>query len=104
MQHVLILGKVWPEPSSSAAGARMMQLIEFIAAQRWKISFATSAAENEYITDPRILGVAAYRIELNDRSFDMLLKKLQPTIVIFDRFMTEEQFGWRVEENCPGAL
>jgi hypothetical protein len=24
--------------------------------------------------------------------------------VLFDRFMIEEQFGWRVAENCPDAL
>ena len=25
-------------------------------------------------------------------------------MVLFDRFMMEEQFGWRVVENCPNAL
>jgi glycosyltransferase involved in cell wall biosynthesis len=25
-------------------------------------------------------------------------------LVIFDRFLTEEQYGWRVSENCPDAL
>jgi glycosyltransferase involved in cell wall biosynthesis len=29
---------------------------------------------------------------------------LNPEIVIFDRYITEEQFGWRVSENCPNAL
>jgi hypothetical protein len=24
--------------------------------------------------------------------------------VLFDRFMMEEQFGWRVAEKCPNAL
>jgi hypothetical protein len=24
--------------------------------------------------------------------------------VLFDRYVTEEQFGWRVSENCPNAL
>src|SRR5690606_24055072 len=37
-------------------------------------------------------------------SFDAFVKKLNPDIVIFDRFMTEEQFGWRVMEQCPEAL
>ncbi|MCF8989149.1 glycosyltransferase, partial [Pseudomonas carnis] len=27
-----------------------------------------------------------------------------PDIVLFDRFMMEEQFGWRVEQCCPDAL
>ena len=25
-------------------------------------------------------------------------------MVLFDRFLTEEQFGWRVADNCPQAL
>src|SRR5690606_3496594 len=29
---------------------------------------------------------------------------LQPDLVLFDRFFTEEQFGWRVEQTCPHAL
>ncbi|HEU4497554.1 MAG TPA: glycosyltransferase family 4 protein, partial [Flavobacterium sp.] len=28
----------------------------------------------------------------------------QPTAVLFDRFMAEEQFGWRVAEQCPDAI
>jgi glycosyltransferase involved in cell wall biosynthesis len=41
---------------------------------------------------------------LNDESFDHFIKQVQPTAVLFDRFMTEEQFGWRVAEGCPDAL
>ncbi len=36
--------------------------------------------------------------------FDELLKEINPTIVLFDRFMTEEQFGWRVHESAPNAM
>ena len=43
-------------------------------------------------------------IELNHSSFDVFIKGLNPAIVLFDRFMTEEQFGWRVSEQCPDAL
>jgi hypothetical protein len=31
------------------------------------------------------------------------VKELNPAVVLFDRFMMEEQFGWRVSENCPDA-
>ena len=33
-----------------------------------------------------------------------MIKKLSPEIVIFDRFTTEEQFGWRVSEQVPNAV
>ena len=29
---------------------------------------------------------------------------MNPEVVLFDRFMTEEKFGWRVAEVCPKAL
>ena len=41
---------------------------------------------------------------MNDSSFDRWVSDLDPTIVIFDRFVTEEQFSWRLRENCPNAL
>ena len=43
-------------------------------------------------------------IVLNDSSFDDLVKNMQPHMVLFDRFTSEEQFGWRVAQNCPNAL
>src|SRR5690606_7618307 len=48
--------------------------------------------------------ISIKNILLNDSSFDGFVKELNPEIVIFDRYITEEQFGWRVSENCPNAL
>lgn len=41
---------------------------------------------------------------MNDSSFDEFIRDLKPDMVLFDRFMIEEQFGWRVAENCPNAI
>jgi glycosyltransferase involved in cell wall biosynthesis len=43
-------------------------------------------------------------IKLNCSSFDSFIENLLPDVVMFDRFMMEEQFGWRVSEKCPLAL
>lgn len=101
---VLIIGKVWPEPNSSAAGSRMMQLIEIFKVWDWNVTFATAAKESKFAADLESLGVESVAIQLNDASFDEFISDLDPTIVLFDRFMTEEQFGWRVAEQCPDAL
>ena len=103
-QQVLIIGTVWVEPNSSAAGSRMMQLIELFLKQYWKVTFVSTAQKNKNAFDLKSLGIDEVSIELNSPSFDVLIKDLQPTIVVFDRFMIEEQFGWRVAENCPDAL
>lgn len=103
-QHILMIGTVWPEPNSSAAGSRTIQLIEQFQKLNWKITFACAAADSNFSIDFQDYGIDKVTIELNNSSFDEFLKKLQPTIVLFDRFMIEEQFGWRVTENCPNAL
>ncbi|MBA4239235.1 MAG: glycosyltransferase [Sphingobacteriaceae bacterium] len=103
-QHILMIGTVWPEPNSSAAGSRTMQLIEQFQKLNWKITFACAAADSNFSIDFHKYGIEKITIELNNSSFDDFIKKLQPNIVLFDRFMIEEQFGWRVAENCPNAL
>jgi glycosyltransferase involved in cell wall biosynthesis len=103
-QHVLIIGFVWPEPNSSAAGGRMVQLISIFKQQGFDVTFASPAMDSEYMIDLNFLGVNKKSIALNCSSFDVFVKELNPTIVLFDRFMMEEQFGWRVAENCPDAL
>jgi len=103
-QRVLILGFVWPEPNSSAAGGRMVQLISIFKEQGFDVTFASSASDSDYAIDLESLGVTKKSIALNCSSFDVFVKELNPTIVLFDRFMMEEQFGWRVTENCPDAL
>lgn len=104
VQKLLIIGFVWPEPNSSAAGGRMMQLISLFKADGFSITFASSAQNSDFIVDLYEYGVERKSIELNNSSFDVFINDLNPTVVLFDRFMIEEQFGWRVAENCPDAL
>ena len=104
VQKLLIIGFVWPEPNSSAAGGRMMQLISLFKADGFSITFASSSQNIDFIVDLYEYGVERKSIELNNSSFDVFIKDLNPTVVLFDRFMIEEQFGWRVAENCPDAL
>lgn len=101
---VLIIGTVWPEPNSTAAGNRMLQIIEQFQLQNWGVVFACAAVDSEFMFDLKSINVTTKSIELNEASFDEFINQLNPTIVVFDRFMIEEQFGWRVAENCPNCL
>ncbi|MBM6550487.1 glycosyltransferase family 4 protein [Marinomonas ostreistagni] len=101
---ILIIGYVWPEPNSSAAGSRMMQLIKTFRAQDWDVEFASPAQTGEHMEDLKLYGVTSQAIELNHDSFNDYIASLNPDIVVFDRFMMEEQFGWRVEKYAPNAL
>ena len=104
MSKILILGTVWPEPNSTAAGSRMLQIIEQFQGHNFEIVFACAAAIGEFSFDLRLINVEMIVIELNNSSFDDFILELKPEIVVFDRFMIEEQFGWRVAENCPNSL
>ena len=104
LNTLLIIGYVWPEPNSSAAGTRMMQLIQLFKEHDWHITFASPAKQGEHKENLSVLGIHEVKIELNDESFDRFVTELSPNLVIFDRFMMEEQFGWRVEAHAPHAL
>jgi hypothetical protein len=103
-KRLLIIGFVWPEPKSSAAGSRMLQLITQFQKKNYSITFATTSNVSDNTFNLESIGVATQMIKLNDSSFDAFVKELNPEVVLFDRFLTEEQFGWRVAEQCTKAL
>ena len=104
IDKLLIIGHQWPQPNATAAGEHMMHLIEYFLLLNHEILFVSAAQipnnyavlENKHIKSQRIL--------LNDDSFDLLLKEYEPTTVLFDRFMTEEQFSWRIQLQCPNTI
>ena len=101
---VLVIGYVWPEPRSSAASGHVMQILDTFLEQGWDITFSSPAGPGEHKADLSALGIREVAIELNNSSFDSFVSELAPDIVLFDQFMMEEQFGWRVEKQCPNAL
>jgi O-antigen biosynthesis protein len=104
MHKVLVIGYVWPEPNSSAAGYQMLSILRVYKQQGWQVTFATPAAQTDHMVDLAAEDIASKAIELNSNCFDEYLLQLQPDIVHFDRFMMEEQFGWRVDQHAPNAL
>ena len=103
-KKLLIIGLVWPEPTSSAAGTRMIQLVDLFLQQDYEITFASAASKSDFSYDFSQTSVIEQQIKLNDESFNSFLKTLNPSIVMFDRFMVEEQYGWRVQQECPDAI
>lgn len=104
MKKLLIIGQVWPEPTSSAAGTRMIQLIDCFKKLDVEITFACAASKSDFSFDLISKGVKEVDIQLNDESFDVFVRELKPELVVFDRFMIEEQYGWRVSKECSNAL
>lgn len=100
---ILIIGKVWPEPTSSAAGKRMKQLISLLQ-KRGTVYFACASTFTGNEMNLEEIGVKPVPIVLNDDSVNDFFAELQPDVVVYDRFITEEQYGWRILEHCPQAF
>ncbi|QJR82692.1 glycosyltransferase family 4 protein [Alteromonas pelagimontana] len=81
----------------------MQGLLGAFVEQGWRVTFLCAANESIHTT-PTDADITFLSVNLNCSSFDVTIASLQPNVVIFDRFMTEEQFSWRVRENCPDAM
>jgi glycosyltransferase involved in cell wall biosynthesis len=104
LKTLLVIGHTFPEPSTTAAGSRMMQLLQLFQEDNYSITFASTATVSEKSESFENLNIDRVSIQLNDSSFDECIVKLNPTAVLFDRYITEEQFGWRVSKQCPNTL
>lgn len=82
----------------------MLATLRVYREQGWQVEFATPAQRTEHMIDLAKENISSREIELNNDSFDEYIQQYQPDIVHFDRFMMEEQFGWRVDRCCPKAL
>lgn len=82
----------------------MEQLLEAFLEMGHQITFASTAKKTPHSLDLDSLGIRTVPILLNHPSFDGFVREENPDLVLFDRFMVEEQFGWRVAQQLPGAL
>jgi hypothetical protein len=103
-RKLLVIGHQWPEPEATAAGQRMLQLIRGFLGHGYEITFGSPAASGSYDFPLESLGVKRIPLQLNDSSFDRFLSNSEFDVVLFDRFITEEQFGWRVRDQQPGCM
>ena len=103
-KKLFVIGHVWPEPKATAAGQRMFHLLHFFKESGFQVTFGSAASKTEYSENLSEMGIHEVSIKLNDSGFDDFALELSPDIVIFDRFMTEEQFGWRIAETLPDCI
>lgn len=101
---ILWLCLVWPEKTSSAVGVRTHQLISACIQAGHEVIASSGCQTNSFETALNQDGVRTFRFEPNDSRFDDFVLKEQPHLVVFDRFITEEQFSWRVRQVLPSAI
>lgn len=103
-RQLLILAHIWPEAAASAASTRLLDLISSFQAAGFTLTVSADGRENGATEALRERGCVCVRMAPNDSSFDPWLQALNPELVLFDRFTTEEKFAWRVRALCPQAL
>lgn len=82
----------------------MLSLLRLFKRQNWRVVFASSAQKTDHMVDLAAEEIEAVEILLNDSGFDAFVAELAPDTVVFDRFMIEEQYSWRVAQACPDAV
>ncbi|WP_226664154.1 glycosyltransferase [Microbulbifer aggregans] len=100
-KRALLIAKQWPEPNSTAAGRRTLDILQLLKEAGYQVDIGSPAQPTPFQAKT---GYGEHQIEVNDESFDHWVRVLAPSVVIYDRFMMEEQFGWRVREQCPNAI
>jgi glycosyltransferase involved in cell wall biosynthesis len=101
MKKVLLVGTIRPQSSASAAGVRTLGLIASLKRYNWDLKYFTHARDKPQYDD---LGVECFSCPVNSDEFFNILKAVDPNVVIYDRFLAEEQFGWRVRKYNPDIL
>ena len=106
-RRALIFSTVWPEPDSSAAGVRQMQWIHFFRESFNEVVLISPSKpknQGDWGYGELPTGVVRLPLPMNDWGVVEVLRALDPELVMFDRFILEEQFGALVYESLPNAL
>lgn len=101
---VLIMGYIWPEITSSAAGMREWNLINTFQKYNWNIFFSSASKENNFTKQLKEKNIQTFNFQPNDSYFNNWIENNKIDYVIFDRFVVEEQFGWRVATSSPNTI
>jgi hypothetical protein len=57
MKKLLVIGKNWPEPNTTAAGYRMLQLLRIFQEDAYQIHFSCAATKSEFSEDLKSLQI-----------------------------------------------
>ena len=100
---LLYLTYVWPEAVSSAAGLRSESIIRAILKNGWDLSLASTSEKNIFSEKFEKMGLKCWQVLANNHESLEVLKKQNFDAILYDRFVLEEQFSWRLKEFFPQA-
>lgn len=104
VNRALLLVTVWPEPESSAAGWRVLNVIDALREAGYSVAVGSPSKESRFSTRLREAGIETHCLPINDSTFDSWIAEKDFDVAILDRFVIEEQFGWRIAEHSPRTV
>jgi hypothetical protein len=104
MRRAVWLCGLWPQRDASAAGIHTYNMLEAFRRAEFELHFLSAEKPNRYFDELAQSGFNPTRIMPSGNDFEETLKKLDAQVVVFDRFVLEEQFGWRVRAALPRCM
>jgi O-antigen biosynthesis protein len=105
MKKILYFSTLWPRENLSAAGVRTMNIINCFIKNNMEVTFVTPQNENNNYAKELKQKCKIKTIKVNDNeNFKKELIFENPSLVIFDTFVSEELFSWQVKELFPNSL
>ncbi|KAF1789853.1 Ferritin-related [Phytophthora cactorum] len=104
-KKVILAGSVWPERTSSAAGVRSADIISVLQERGFQVLCVSPSRLNDHTARlEEEQDVRCMQADANTDAFQKLLLETMPQLVVFDRFIAEEMYGWQTKKYAPEAL
>ncbi|KAG7401124.1 hypothetical protein PHYBOEH_002682 [Phytophthora boehmeriae] len=104
-KKVILAGSVWPERTSSAAGVRSADIISVLQDRGYQVLCVSPSRLNDHTARlEEEQDVHCVQADANTDAFQKLLLEAMPQLVVFDRFIAEEMYGWQAKKYAPEAL
>jgi uncharacterized ferritin-like protein (DUF455 family) len=101
---IMLVLRQWPQIKTTAASLRSLALIKYFTQQGFRVACVSTNKDNSYAQELRDAGIEVAPVRLNSNDFEGCLSRWNPSIVLFDTFILEEQFGWRTHCSLPQAM
>ena len=101
--RALYITEFWPNAQLSAAGRRHEQIVRILQNMGCLVCCA-STAQNTHETHTKDNSYQTLALTLNTQESEASIVSYNPNLVVFDRFLQEEKWGWIFDTHLPSCI